>query len=793
MHYKKFCFAITALLVVSNDVYGKKIKKNKRQKNQEDSTTIQPNVVAYSSYGFNDVGSYDGFVPTSPEYSSFLSGVNQESSTRLYAPAFPSAADSTGFGGNYGSQSFDGQTYGVNEEGAGQSGMSQYSPNSMNYMASSTFHTTGEQNKNIDSEDNINQKAEETDSPVYGTKINNENSRHKSKDIFQISTSDFGTNNNGFQNPSDDKYSNMHDANADHMQESKPTISESQINYQSSYSPSYSHQDVEDFEKLNKHPSFNTVLNFPRVVDFTNLSNKYYPTELDTSKLTSDSMKHSNQQMSMVHSQIDSSFANTYNNNKFADGSPTSFGKYHNLKNNEEPPENNIFKSNSYFDQEYSNKHSFSHHKHNEPTTKKPELKKKIKQKTRISGNYSQAFKDWKDASASSSSSVKGYGYATNYSNMNFKYDVSEPKKPFNQDEIIPASSNLDFSSYQYPEKDYGNFKKLPDFNNEDEYPSESFYKEKFKSNDYLNQFKNSFTTVPTTTVSYWGNVFKTADYSSFGDHPKKSHYGENSHDDVVNIPKRPHKIGFIKNTQIRNTQIDWPPSHFKSHKLNKPIHDWTKDFLDTRYKSEEDLLGLRTHDTSHPSYLPTFKPSNNVVDNDNEFKQLVEKWKQSYIKTKYKDVPVREYEGYGSEVKPFHVPVPKPYPVAVPVEKPYPVHIPYVRPVFHHTKPVHEDVDEDDYPRRPEVKKPSQYKKRPVYGSRNRTRRPSRASYQDRNRRRWPERRRPSSYHSDYRHSSRPNGYQQSPPYRHHDFDHEVDEDEHDGFAAYCRKTGNC
>lgn len=58
---------------------------------------------------------------------------------------------------------------------------------------------------------------------------------------------------------------------------------------------------------------------------------------------------------------------------------------------------------------------------------------------------------------------------------------------------------------------------------------------------------------------------------------------------------------------------------------------------------------------------------------------------------------------------------------VAVPVEKPYPVHIPYVRPVFHHTRPapVHEDPDnmeEDDFMRRPEAKKPSQFKKRP-YG----------------------------------------------------------------------------
>lgn len=663
MYYNKWLFAIIALLVISDNVYGKKVKKNKRPKEPEDPTTLQPNVVAYSTFGFNDVGSYDGFVPTSPEYSSFLSGGNQESSTRLYAPAFPSAADSTGFSGNYGSPSFEGP-FGMSEDAAGQPGMSHYTSNSMNYMNNPNFATTGEQNKNNDAENVNNQNADDSDAPIYGTKIG---AKTKNRPAYPNNNADFNGPNNGFSNPSDDKFFN-YNHEIEPVQE-KPAFNELNSSYQNTnnYAPSFGPHENEDFAKPE---SFNSnaqnVLNFPRVVDFTKLTNKYYPTELDTSKLTSESIKHSNQQMSMANAQIDNSFANYFNNNKFMDNSPTSFGEPYNSKNNEEFNDKNIFKSNTFFDPDYTNKHVASHYKHIETTTKKPEQKKKIKQKPWNSGNYSNAFKDWKDASATSSSSLKGYGYSTNYSNMNFKYDVSEPKKPFKHEEIVPASSNIvDLTSYQYPEKDYSNFKKMPEYNNDDEYLSGPSYKEKFKSSDYLNQFKNSFTTVPTTTSSYWGS-FKSTDYSSFSEHPKKHHQysvTENNYDDVVNIPKRPHRYNFNKGSQ--NKQIDWPPTHYRPQKLNRPSHDWTKDFLDTRYKSEEDLLGLRTHDTSHPSYLPTYKPSNNVLDNDNEFKQLVERWKQSYIKTKYKDVPVRDYEGYGSEVKQYHVPIPKPYPVS--------------------------------------------------------------------------------------------------------------------------------
>nr|XP_021189047.2 homeobox protein 2 isoform X1 [Helicoverpa armigera] len=847
MFNKKLYFALIALLVISNVVCGKKSKKNKRPKDQEEQTTIQPNVVAYSTFGFNDVGAYDGFIPTSPDYANFLSGVNQESTTRLYAPAFPSSIDSTGYSGNYGPQAFDGHSYSVNEDNAGQAGMFHYAPNSMNIFNSPNYGTTAEQNKNTESEDTNGQNTDDSDAPVYGTKIN---SRHKYRAINQFNNSEVNAFNSGYSNLSDDKY--LHFPEADSTHDKKPAFIESSGSFQNtnSFVQNYEPTENEDFRKPFSSNVHN-VIKFPKVVDFTKL-HPYYPNELDTSKiLTADSYQPLSSQNSMGSTQMDNTFSNSFNynnnnNNKFIDSSPKLVDNY-NMKNNEDSADKSVVKQNAFFEYGGTDNHVNTRHKNSAHNTKPSEQKKKIKPKPWSSGNYSNDFKDWKD-----SSSIKGYGYSTNFSNMNFRYDVSEPKKPFNHDEIEPAGSNLvDLTSYQFPESDYSNFKKMPDFNEDDDYNSVSL-KDKLKTNEYLNQFKHSFSTVPTTT-SYWGNAFKSSDYSSFRDHPKKTHYGDINTDSVVNIPKRPHKLSYPKPTEGKVG--DWPHQHSRPHKHNKQPNDWTLN-LDTRFKSEEDLLGLRTHDTSHPTYLPTFKPSSSIYDNDNEFKNLVEKWRQSYLKTKYKDVPVRDYESYGSEVKPTHVPIPKPYPievphpvivpvprpfpvrvpvsrpvavpvlreitvpivkpvpypvykkvpypveklvpvpvekeVTVPVEKPYPVHIPYVRPVFHHTKPVHEDpenLEEDDYMRRPEVKKPSQYKKRP-YGSRNRSRRPSRSSYQERNRRRWPERRRPSS-NSEHRHHSRPSEYY-SPPYKHHNYEPE-DEDEHSDYALYCRRTGNC
>ncbi|KAH9639583.1 hypothetical protein HF086_008641 [Spodoptera exigua] len=836
MFNKKLYFALLTLLVVSNVVCGKKSRKNKRPKDQEDYTTIQPNVVAYSTFGVNDVVSYDGFIPTSPDYATFLSGVNQESTTRLYAPAFPSSMDTTGFGGNYGAQAFEGQSFSVNEVNMGQpGGMLQYSSNSMNFFNNPNFGTTAEQNNNNDSEgaSGHNHNAEETDSPVYGTKIN---SRQK----YRTNNTSFNSYSNGYSNLSDNKY--LHFPEPEQTNENKPAFSESGGSYQNTNNFVHNYEPQEN-EDSGKRPS---LLNFPKVVDFTKLN---YPTELDSSKFLSEFNQPQNEQNSMKNTQIENTFTHNFNsntnkntnNNQFMDSTPKLVDHY-NMKNTEEPNDKSIIKSNNYFEQDLTYNHVNTRHKNNAASNKPLEQKKKIKNKPWSSGNYSNDFASWKD------SSLKSYGYSTNYSNMNFKYDVSEPKKPFNPDELVPASSNVDLTNYQYPDSEYSNFKKMPEFNEDDEYNSVSF-KEKSKPNDYLNRFKNSISTIPTTT-SYWGNV-----YPSFKDYAKKPHYSEIG-TDVVNIPKRPPKINYPK--QSDSKLPDWPYTQInRPRKINKPTNDWTKDLFDTRFKSEEDLLGLRTHDTSHPTYLPTFKPSNNVYDNDNEFKNLVERWRQSYLKTKLKDAPVRDYESYGSETKPMHVPIPKPYPievphpvivpvprpfpvrvpvsrpvavpvvreitvpiekpvpypvykkvpypveklvpvpvekeVAVPVEKPYPVHVPYVRPVFHHTKPVHEDpenIEEEDFMRRPEIKKPTQYKKRP-YGTRYRSRRPSRASYQqDRNRRRWPERRRPT-HGMEHRHQSRPTEFH-SPPYKHRDYEPEED-DEPSDYRAYCRRTGNC
>lgn len=637
MHNKTFCFALITLFVICNDAYGKKVKKNKRPKDQDEFTSIRPNVVAYSTFGFNDVSSYDGFIPTSPEYSSILSGISQESSTRLYAPAFPSAADTTGYNGNYGSQSFDEQSDSVDNDGNSQSGMSQYTSNSMNFLSGSNIASNGNLNAKTESE--------HSDTPLYGTKISN---KQKNRPNYNINNLESQVSSSGFSSPSDDKYFNLPEIE---QTQEKPVLSDSNFNYQNtgSYQTNYAQQ-----QEINAGG-----LNFPRVVDFTKLNNKY-PTELDTSKLISDSMQHSNAQIAKAHSQIGNSYGSMFKNNHLIDNTPKNIEHY-NFKNNEEPKDSNVLKPNSIIQSEFKNKQISAHQKYNEPSIKYSDQKYN---KPRASSNYSNAFKDWQDTSSSSSSNVNGYTYSTNYSNMNFKYGVSEPKKPFNHDELLPASSNIiDFTGHQFPEKDYSTFKNVPEFNNEGDSYSSSLFKDKYKSSDFSNQLKYPLNVVPATTSSHWGNLYKSTDYSSpFGDQPKKSLYHAYE-DDVITIPKRPHTL-FTKFSQ--NKPYDWTPSRFRSQKLNKPTPDWTKDFLDSKYKSEEDLLGLRTRDTSRPSYIPTYKHSSNVIDNNeyDNFKQLVEKWKESYIKSKYKDARDSAEKNHWPE-KSVHVPIPKPHPVS--------------------------------------------------------------------------------------------------------------------------------
>ncbi|CAH0700029.1 unnamed protein product [Spodoptera exigua] len=477
MFNKKLYFALLTLLVVSNVVCGKKSRKNKRPKDQEDYTTIQPNVVAYSTFGVNDVVSYDGFIPTSPDYATFLSGVNQESTTRLYAPAFPSSMDTTGFGGNYGAQAFEGQSFGVNEVNMGQpGGMLQYSSNSMNFFNNPNFGTTAEQNNNNDSEgaSGHNHNAEETDSPVYGTKIN---SRQK----YRTNNTSFNSYSNGYSNLSDNKY--LHFPEPEQTNENKPAFSESGGSYQ--------------------------------------------------------------------------------NTNNFV--------------HNYEPQENE------------------------------------------------DSVERWR----------------------------------------------------------------------------QSYLKTKLKD-------------------------APVRDYESYGSETKPMH---------VPIPK-PYPI------EVPHPVIVPVPRPFP---VRVPV--------------------------SRPVAVPVVREITVPIE---------------------KPVPYPVYKKVPYPVEKL-VPVPVEKEVAVPVEKPYPVHVPYVRPVFHHTKPVHEDpenIEEEDFMRRPELKKPTQYKKRP-YGTRYRSRRPSRASYQqDRNRRRWPERRRPT-HSMEHRHQSRPTEFH-SPPYKHRDYEPEED-DEPSDYRAYCRRTGNC
>lgn len=651
--YKKNVYVLLIAVLIIALAEGKRSRRIRRPTNEDDNTTPQPSVVTYSTFGFNDVGSYDGFIPTSPDYASYLSD-NQESTTRLYAPAFPSAADQSGFNNNF----EDGASFGNGDDNEPQSSMIQYPQSSVNFFNTPSFDGMhSNQNKNSYE---VNEPSEDEPNLVYGTKLGTKSKKQSN----QLNNSEFNVYSSG-------PLANTNDlASRFVMPGMQPTFDTKNNNYGESnnknvpnYPQNFPSSDVEDFVKPAPSNPHN-ALKFPRVVDFTNLK-QYYPTELDNKYQVAT-------YSAMINNQNENMF--TKNNgeqiNKYIQPTPTmkdmtSF----NTKHLEENSEKDYPKQSSYLPQDFRQNYI-------SPTPMKSNHKVanynseyKDNYKNRQPGNYNN-----NDAKVSINPS-KGYEYSTNFSSTSFTYDFDSEKKPYNSnvddiapvrkpinsntDELVPASSNIvDFPSYNFPENDYSNFKKVPNVKipYEDDFDTE-FGKDKYKNDEYINQFKNLYTT--TTPTSQWGSYFKSPDIS-YKHRVKKPQFEENSNSDIVHIPKRPlnsyNKYNYGKNQESKPN--DYPKQRpYKSNKYEK-----SKDAYN-RFKSEEDLLGLRNHDSSH-SYTPPHRPSGNDLSDEHDYKKLIEKWRQSYLKSKYKD-SYRDYESYASEAKPLHVPIPKPYPVS--------------------------------------------------------------------------------------------------------------------------------
>ncbi|XP_031769504.2 uncharacterized protein LOC113511863 isoform X2 [Galleria mellonella] len=775
MYNKKLCVAVVVFLSFQECTEGRKSRRNQRPK-PEENTTLQPSVVSYSTFGFNDVGSYDGFVPSSPDYANYLTNINQETSTRLYAPAFPTALDNidTSSGSNYDSQS-DGQYFTSPDLGGIQSSIVEY-PKHMNFYSTPSFDSDN-QNKNIFSKDTFERDTVENNAPVYGTKLGS-----KSKKMLnRFNETEFDVYNSGVINPSD-MSSNFNFPHGQGIFEDKPSFGESANNYQITPShvgarPIYQSVNIEDIvkpESSNSHSS----LKFPKVIDFTKIN---YPTSVENKYNFASFNSMKNIDMKKEHEYKHDDQINKFKNNASTLKDPLTF-----TRNYEKSAEKQLSKP--YLNQEYSQNYISSSPMKTNFKDMNLDPRDKIKYSM---NNYSNEDKTLNPH--------KGYEYSTNYSNTSFKYEYVEPKKPFtsHSDEVVPASSNvIDLAHYQFPEVDYTSFKKIPDIKSsydDDDYSNILLNKNKVKSTEYLNSFKNMHGSTPSSTTN-WGNIFKSTDYSFSKNHLRKPIHSDDITSDVVHIPKKPHSTKYNNGKDIDYTSSDLSNSKIRTYNSKIKLgNDWNSDVYNHRYKTEEDLLGLRNHDTSHPSYLPTYRPSANDLSDDKEYyKKLVEKWRQSYWKSKFKN-SYPDYESYSTEAKPVHVPIPKPYPVTVPVMQPYPVHIPHVRPVFHHTRPREEfesDIpidDDDDYFPRPEgSKKQNSYKKRPR-STRTKIHRPTRTAYSTYKKR--PRRpadfrtRRPSSTHVDFHYSV---------PHRHSDFDQEQFDETSDYFS-YCKRTGNC
>lgn len=665
MTNKIFRVALIGLLI-STTANAKKTRRIKPKPDED--TSPKPSVVSYSTFGFNDVGSYDGFVPSSPDYVNYLSNANQDSTpTRLYAPAFPSSLGTSGFE----SQTQEGQTTGTAEDNNAQPSILQY--NSASYYNPINLDHNEDNEQNGSPEEKYKRIVdEESNSPIYGTKLGRNKNKHKYLNQFN-DTASFNVYSSGPSSPSENKYLNFKETESTH--ENKPTSygeSTNTIRNIYNYAPTYPPIEIND--EVVKPTSNNTIsFNFPKVIDFTKYT-QYYPSELEQKPLqqplafqsVTKKKKYENKQN--MDSEVKSSSFNypshTYQNS---------------YKVTEEDQEKEDQRPSLYHD--YSN--NFISYTTPKSSPKGGKLNTEFKDKVKhnpwdsniqISSNYyNSSNKNWRNP-------IKSYEYSTDYSNMSFKLDTSTLKTPSNSHFDVQASASNNLELYNnFPATDYTGFKKIPGVkaHYEDDYSSiQSKYKDLFKSDDHIKQFKNLYGNSAPTTSSVWGNV-KEPDFlthqhhsisSPFGDDDKHHSLsypfkGDEFSNDIVHIPKKPHSHTFSSSKYSDRKPTEWLyQSNPRPQKPNKP-NDWTKDVSLTRFKSEEDLLGLRTHDTSHPSYLPSYKPVNDEFD-EFDYMKLVEKWKQSYLKTKYKDA-LRDFETYASDAKPVHVPIPKPYAVS--------------------------------------------------------------------------------------------------------------------------------
>lgn len=647
--YKKIFFIAIIAFIVFTSADARKIRKTKRTKSDEESTP-QPNVVTYSTFGFNDVGNYDGFVPSSPDYTSYLSNYNQDASTRLYAPAFPTAQDVSGFSG----QPQNSQSYNTADDNIPQASSLQFPQ--MTFYSQPNFDSEP-QSQNLSPEQvQFAQNQEDSSNPIYGAKLS---SRSRNK----LNFSDYSVFSNASPNTSEGKFSTSFEVKTTHESKPQQSYGEQNKNYHSSYKypPTFAPTATENFKTTQNS------LSYPKVVDFTKFK-QYYPTDLEN-KFSTATINPTNAYNYLSNSE--NSYSNNFEDIDIKLTTSSSAFKDPFKKDNEPMNEKEHLKLTN-LDSEYSQNY-FGHLNKNPFKDSKLNIdyKDKFKYNPWSFVNYTNDVKNWKNP-------VKGYQYSTNYSNMNFELDVSGsknfpgaeeagPKKTMNMnnDEVVPASSNLvDLASYQIPETaEYSSFKK-PGYKGEEFADLFEALKPQGYKYDPVEYVRNLYGTNLPKTSTQWGNVYKTSEYSPYKQRGKKPQFGEEFTDEVVHIPRRPYgnKYNFGKYSEPKPNE--WGNSYARPYKPKKPQSDWANEFS-TKFKAEEDLLGLRTHDTSDPAYLPTYRPFTNDLSSDYDYKKLVDKWRQSYMKAKFKNAGLHDFESFASEPKPIHVPIPKPYAVS--------------------------------------------------------------------------------------------------------------------------------
>ncbi|GBP25777.1 hypothetical protein EVAR_94795_1 [Eumeta japonica] len=650
-------------MMVLSAVAAKKTRK--KHKGNLDETVRRPDddVTSHTSFGLDDVVGDDGFVPSSPDHIGYLNGMNRGSTSELYAPAFPTAFDVTG---DQGFSSYDHKSYNEIKPAASDD---LFEIRNSTFVRTIPHHDSDFRDNRNNPQNNYKNQYSDTIKSEFGKRLPHKTRIQSSK--------------NSSYNSFDQDSKSIDKQNVEQSQQ--PGVKSSTL---------YDSKDHKNIYEFNPNWFLNYNIMTTDALPTKYMKNASFP------KLT-DFMRN------RFPNSFDSNYANKFESENYYDD------KVYIENTTEDSFNNYVPKYKSRYNFSNDNFYFHSHNYEYRPITRPNYSNSKLYNKTGLSKlnenfnhgystiNYSPDPTAWKGYfnnvhKKNSNTSKHLHVHPKKQHDSNFRENFSFPKHAI-EEYTKYGSIGIGYSDFENENYNQASdHKKLQSavgyyslttprsspesVNQEDALPFQKPIK-------YTKSYDSG-----KTVSTYWGNIFELSNSGSPFKQTFEDPKGYEDPENVIYTPKRPQRS---KNTQkyVAESSNNW--NVYNDHvplKIGpaRTVDEWNEE-VSGRFKSEEDLLGLRNHDTSHPPYLPSFS-LDSYAGNFQDYKPIgghkeeVEDSRKPRVRSKRPKHFEREKSS--SEHHPVHVPIPKPYrvevphPIIVPVPEPYPVQVPVPRPV---------------------------------------------------------------------------------------------------------------